>query len=138
MQFIIVEPSAIPANWEWMRGLLAKAIALGSRTEDEVRDMLINGQLHALRLVEGGDGAVVYEIAEREYGKVLFLSYIAGVLDGGPKERLRKFRQIEQAFMAVAKAAGCVEMQGGGRNWHVVLEGWEPDGGEGVSLRKAI
>lgn len=138
MHLLIVEPSAIPGNWEWMRGLLSKAIALGKRTEDEVRDLLIAGRLHALQLTDGGSGLIVYEIGERDYGKVLFLSYVAGSLEGGPKERLRKFRQIEHAFMTVARKHGCVEMQGGGRNWNEVLDGWEPDGGEGVSLRKAI
>jgi hypothetical protein len=138
MHLHIVEPSAIPGQWEWMRSLLAKAIALGKYSEGEVRDYLISGRLHALQLSDGGSGLIVYEIGERDYGKVLFLSYVAGSLEGGPKERLRKFRQIEHAFITVAKQEGCVEMQGGGRNWHEVLDGWEPDGGEGISLRKAI
>lgn len=138
MHLSIIEPSAIPDLWEWMRSLLSKPIALGTRTEDEVRQALIDGRLHALRLSEGGEGIIVYELAELDHGRVMFLSYIGGSLEGGPKERLRKFRQIEHAFITAARKHGCIELQGGGRNWPAVLDGWEPDGGEGISLRKAI
>jgi len=128
----------IPANWEWMRALLAPAIALGNRSEDDVREMLEIGQFHALRVSDGGDGVIVYEIADGPRGRTMFITYIAGTLDGGPKERLGKMRQMESAFATVAKAVGCVEMKGGGRNWHRVLSGWEPDGGPDISIRKAV
>jgi len=128
----------ISANWEWMRELLAPAIALDVRSEDDVREMLEIGQFHALRVCDGGDGVIVYEIADGPRGLTMFIPYIAGKLDGGPKERLGKMRQMESAFSTVAKAVGCVEMKGGGRNWHRVLSGWELDGGPDISIRKAV
>lgn len=129
---------AIPGTWEGLREMLAPAFALWTLAEDEIRERLDKGVMRALRLVEGGSGVVVYQVSDKPHGRVLFITYAAGRLDGGPRERIRKMREIERAFEAEARRLGCVEMQGGGRNWHRVLRGWEPDGGDGVSLRKAL
>lgn len=139
MHLHIVEPSAIPGNWEWMRGLLSKAIALDeTKTEAEVYRLLMAEKMHAMSLTDGGNGVIVYQVCQKPQGRVLYLCYCAGSLEGGPKERLRKMRCIERYFIEEAKRIGCVEIQGGGRNWHSVLTGWEHDGGTGISLRKTL
>lgn len=137
MRFEDIDPAAIPACWEWMRALLAPAIAQdGNETEEGVRLLLEEGVMHAVRLVEGGEGVVVYELSHKHQGPVLFLNYVAGRLEGGPKERLRKMRAVEHAFLVEARRLGCVEMRGGGRNWRRFLDGWEAQ--EGREIRKVI
>lgn len=129
---------AIPGAWEGLRKLLAKAFALDGLGEDEIKTRLDSGAMKAVTVSDGAEGVIVYQVSDKPHGRVLFLSFAGGRVEGGPKERLRKIRTIERAFEAEARRIGCVEMQGGGRNWHRVLRGWEPDGGDGVSLRKVL
>lgn len=139
MQVEIMEPSEVQASWHWIGPLLAPAIALDPlKDEGDVLALIESGGMQALRVSGGADGIVVIQVADEPQGRVLYLSYAAGSIEGGPKERLHKMHRFERALIAEARRMGCVEIQGGGRRWHKVLQGWEPDGGEGISLRKAV
>ncbi|RYY67714.1 MAG: hypothetical protein EOO12_00210 [Chitinophagaceae bacterium] len=82
--------------------------------------------------------AVALEIYEEPEGLVCSVRKLKGRMDLKPREWVRVFREETKKVEAIAKAAGCIEMRCGGRNWSRVLPDYVPLAGVKNGLRKAL
>lgn len=139
MHVEIMEPEVAQANWHWIGPSLAPAIRQhpGATIED-ARQQIMTGEMLVLRVTGGCDVIVCLTKCDGDTGMALFVNYVAGTIEGGPKEQLRKIQTFAAALEAEAKRMGCTEIQGGGRMWKPL--GWEVRDREsgGYSLRKEI
>ncbi|SDG34532.1 hypothetical protein [Pelagibacterium luteolum] len=139
MHVAIIAPDEVQVNWHWIGPLLVPAIRQHpGATLEEVRQQVMAGDMLVLRVTGGSDVIVCLTKCDGEDGMALFVNYVAGTIDGGPKEQLRKIRTFAAALEAEAKRMGCTEIQGGGRMWKPL--GWTISDREsgGYSLRKVL
>lgn len=133
--------SDILREWDAMRSVLAKAIDIDpNHDEAGVFDALMSGQMGAIKAFEGASGYIVMSRTQGEDGQALFVNYLGGSIEGGPKQRLGVIRAFAAAIEQQAIRMGCNEILGGGRGWHRFLPDWEatPRPSGGYSLRKAL
>lgn len=109
MHLYIVEPSAIPGIWEWMRTLLAPAIAVDDeREEGDVLADLIEGRMSAFVL----EGEIRGVVVTQQTGPWFWVIYAAGEVDA---PRYTNMKRLMRAFEFAAHKAGCGQIHMIGR-----------------------
>ena len=139
MRIEVLEPEAVRADWGRIGVLLAPAIRQHpGATISGVLKAILDGELLCLKVSDGADGIVCLSRCDGETGTALFVNYVAGSIEGGPKARYRAIKQFAEAIEAEARRLGCTEVQGGGRAWKAL--GWDVSDreGGGYSLRKVL
>src|SRR5690606_24353924 len=118
MQVEIWEPAKVQSEWSWVGPLLLPAIRQHpGQTLEGVRAQIMDGSMLVLRVTGDADGVVCLTQVDAETGDALFVNYVAGRMDGGPKEQLRKIRTFAAGLEDQARRMGCTEIHGGGRLW---------------------
>lgn len=81
---------------------------------------------------------VALEIYEEPEGLICSVRKLRGRMDLPPREWVRVFREETKKVEALARAANCIEMRCGGRNWSRVLPDYQPLAGVKNGLRKGL
>lgn len=125
--FAPIPVSAIPQEWEGIAALIRDAVGHDESVDlATVRGWLVSGQSEAFHVkTDAADGVVVTTIDLVDGIPVCWLNYIGGTIRGGPKSFVAEVRRITDEIEVLAKAAGCLELRGGGRNWSRVFPDWE-------------
>lgn len=109
MHLHIVEPSAIPGLWEWMRSLLSSSIAHDDeRDEKDVFLALMDGSLRAF-IIEGEIRGVV---VTQQTGRWFWVIYASGEVD---VPRYVNMQRLMRAFECVAEQLDCGQIHMIGR-----------------------
>lgn len=96
-------------------------------------------RLKPFRIIRPGCRVVVQlEVYEEPIGFICSVWKLRGRMDLPPRQWLRAFREETTKVETQAKAAGCVEMRCGGRDWSRVLPDYQPLPGVKNGLRKRL
>lgn len=134
-----VPPDRVEAAWAaWAGALLKPAIERDTEAKD-VKALLVSGQyeLAAVSAPEGY-GAVVSELCTIDGVQCLWLNYIAGSSDVGPRGFIRAVRKIMAEYEKLARNAGCEEIRIGGRDWSRIFPEFERFDDKPNRLRKRL
>jgi len=105
---------------------LRRAVAVEGKPLREVFWELASGESEAFRVVTGAvTGIVVVTLGVFDGVMCCWLNYVAGSIDGGPRQFISAAREIATEIETLARKAGCIELRGGGRNWSRVFPEWE-------------
>lgn len=120
--FRSIPVDAIPGEWGRLSGLLAPAVRVDpNQTMQGLYRRLVTGQAAVLDATfPNARGVLVVETIE-DQGMVLWLTHIAGSVDGGPRQWLETMRGLMAGFERIAKGAGYRQMRVCGRDWRRVL-----------------
>lgn len=137
MTFVPISRDRIPTEWPRVLSLIGPAIAFDKNaTPSEVYEWLITGQSEAFWI--GVGSALGVGVTTTSDG-TCFINYAGGAVTGGPREFIRSCRAVVTDIEALARAAGCTELWGGGRNWSRVFPDWErPDPDNPNRFRKRL
>jgi hypothetical protein len=89
-------------------------------------------------VVPEGDGVVVTELCAPDGVPCLWIPYIAGKSNAGPRGFIRAIRRIAAHYEELARQAGCSEIRIGGRDWSRVLPDFERFDDKPNRLRKRL
>lgn len=105
---------------------LRTALAVEGKPLRDVLWDLASGDSEAFGVVtETARGLVVVTLGTFAGVRCCWLNYVAGTIDGGPRAFIATARRIVDEIETLARAAGCTELRGGGRNWSRVFPEWE-------------
>lgn len=105
MTLRLVPARMIEAGWDLWSKQLSKAIATDpARTSDDVLEQLQSGDLQLWRVIGPANGVVVTTFAPVKATGVpaMWILYASGQVEGGPRDRLRHYRDTVQLFEQVA------------------------------------
>lgn len=121
-------PAEVQRCWPWLSRLLEPAFAVDDRADPEtVRQMLVGGEMGLATIhLPNAAGVVVLHPGTFDGRYGLWLPYMVGRIEGGPKLWLRTMRAIMDHFVARARASGCTIVRIGGRNYRRVFPDFEP------------
>ncbi len=124
---IPIAREAIPGVWPRLSAMLGKAIAHDDNVSHEtVVSWLLSGESEAFWIkTDRANGAGVTTLGDFGSGPCCWINYVAGDVRGGPRAFVSEVRSIVDEIEVLARAAGCIEMRIGGRNWSRVFPGWE-------------
>lgn len=134
MRLLIVEPSAIPGNWEWMRQVLSRAIERDdTRSIRDVYDGLVDGLFRAFIVSGEIEGVVVAAIN----GPALRICYVGGRIEPPARQRVGV---LMRAIEHLARQSGCTEVVCAGRaGWARLLDGYDRNTEGGLpTFRKVL
>ena len=137
MHLTIIDPSAVPGNWEWMRGHLEKAIKHDpSRDEQYIYEELCRGGYRAFGISGEANGVVVTS----DDTPALRICYLGGTITPPIRERVNL---LMSAFEDVGRYLDCNSIVMTGRKgWarFLVPLGYErlEDDGPSAQFRKGI
>lgn len=136
MQFEHVDTARIAQLWPVIAEILAPAVrADPSQTMEGLRNSLAEGSDRLLSISGPGHALMVIKVSS---GLTCWIRYLAGNIEGGPKARVKTIRAAVQHLEAVAREAGCTEIQLCGRDWARILPDYEPCNGHPNGLRKGL
>jgi hypothetical protein len=125
-------PAEVQRCWPWLSRLLRPAVEVDGTIElEKLREQIVGGNMglatvHAPKTA----GIVVIHPVMLSGVYCLWIPYIAGRIEGGPKHWLRTMRGIMAHFVALATKAGCDEVRIGGRDYTNIFpdfERFDPD-----------
>jgi hypothetical protein len=137
VRFTPIPRERVDGEWERILGLIEPAIAYDENaTPDEVFGWLCSGQAEAFWIEGEGVSGVAVTTTDEES---CFINYVGGRVAGGPRAFVRVVQEVVDEIETLARAAGCKELRGGGRNWARVFPEWEHCDAEHPNrLRKVI
>lgn len=136
MQFTYMPPSQIDRIWPAIADILAPAVRQDATdTIEGLHKRLHEGADWLFEISGPGYALMVFEKPD---GTVFWTKYLAGKIEGGPKERVSIIRQAVDHIEKVAREAGCKEHRLCGRDWARVLPNYKPFEGERNGLRKGL
>jgi hypothetical protein len=138
--FTHIPKEAIPDHWERLGSLLAPAVRVDPTiTLKGVYDALCAGTSLCFEVtLPNAEGVFVFVIFEDDGRVVCWSSYIAGKVQGGPRQWLRTMREIMSGFEVLIKRAGCVENRIGGRDWSRVFTDYRMHDPATFEMRKEL
>lgn len=113
----------IDQKWSDISLVLEPAIRISpTHTVNAVYAGLISGRDVMMEVLGDASGVIVFEVVP---DGVLWTKFVAGSVKGGPKERLANMRAMLTHIETMAIASGCTAHMVCGRDWSVVLDGYE-------------
>lgn len=116
----------IPTLWPEMAQVLAPAVRRHkSGSLDLLRLKLLKGLATAFRITSGADVYAILSLGKTtDTGKpALWVDYVAGRIEGGPKQRVLTIQRTMRVFETVARNAGAAEIRTEGRKtWLAALK----------------
>lgn len=136
MQFQHVEPDRLERDWPIIAAILAPALRQDpTQTLEGLRKRLADGAEQLLHISGLGHALMVIEVTSE---LVCWVKYLAGQIEGSPRQRLTIMRYAVSSLEQKAREAGCTEMRLCGRDWSKILPDYLPCDGYPNELRKAL
>lgn len=138
MQVALIPPDRIETDWPVLAEMLWPAVRQDATYN--LRGLYDRLQAGAALLFEAsGDanGLWVISVVE-DAGLVAWTTAIVGVIDGGPKRRLRTMREAVGAIERVAREAGCKAHRICGRDYSRLFPDYRPYEGARNGLEKVL
>lgn len=138
MQFVLVEPERIAAQWPDLSKILEPAVRVHpGATMQGVYDRLMAGDFHMIEGAGPAEGLVmVFRVFPEGERVSCFASYLAGRVKSGPL--LKTMRQLMADFETHCRGAGVHQIYIGGRNWSRVFPDYQPVDDVNNRLRKVL
>ena len=141
MRFALVEGPEVEREWPRLAAILASALAHDPAgvSLTEIKERIAGGT--ASVVVADGDGvsgALVYQLFEEDGELCCFASYLAGKVEGGPRQMIATMRRLMGAFEEASRAAGVTQVFIGGRDWGRVFPDYELTGDVPNRRRKRL
>lgn len=135
-----IPAEAIPAQWDALSRLLEPAVRQDPKsTLQSVFDGLLSRRFICFEVRrKSARGALIAEIFEEDGKLCCWACFIAGKVDGGPRQFLRTMREIMAGLEFHVKQAGCAEMRIGGRDWSRVFPDFSVADPATNELRKVL
>lgn len=140
MQVILLDKARIADEWPVIAATLGPSLAYGPKmTLRQLRRQVDSGAFWIVGgETEGAKGYLAFHLFEEEGETCCFASYLAGSIDGGPKQMIRTMRRLMEAFEASCRAADVKQVFIGGRDWGRVFPDYELTGDVPNRRRKRL
>lgn len=89
-------------------------------------------------VVPGGGGHITLQAEDEDGRMICGVYHLEGKLNLPPKAWLGRIRAEMRRLENIARAAGCVEMRMGGRDWSRVFPDYEPIQGPTPNLLRKV
>lgn len=145
MQVTLLDKDRIAAEWPVIAEILAPALAVdpNGTTLEQLRADLDSGAFFIVGgETKGATGYLAFQLFEEKAGDeselCCFASYLAGRVEGGPRQMIRTMRWLMAEFEASCRSAGVTQIYIGGRDWGRVFPDYELTGDVPNRRRKRL